>query len=213
MAKTSTKPRFVKKEAITFAFNIAKQNILFFLGIFVVWAFITIASSAIQGSINRSGSFLLSFLFSLVMWVINSIFSMGVINITLKFVDKKKPSLKDLYYTQKLFNYILASILRGLIILGGFILLIVPGIILAVKLQFAEYLVVDRKLNYDAALRGSWKMTKGVKWNLFLLGILLFLINLLGLLCLAVGLLVTVPLAMVAEAYVYRKLLSQTALK
>jgi uncharacterized membrane protein len=213
MAKNSKHPRFVKKEAISFGFNIAKKNILFFLGLFVIWAFFTIITSAIRDSLIVQRQILFSFIFSLLVWVVGIILSMGFINITLEFVDGKKPAFKDLYYTTKLFNYIVASIIKGVIVVFGLLLLIIPGIIFAIKLQFTGYLIVDKKLDFADALKGSWEITKGAKWNLFLLAVLLGLINILGLLCLLVGLLISVPLAMVAEAYVYRKLLSQTNLK
>lgn len=201
---------FSKKEAINFGFKIAKENVFFFLSVFVVWALITIVTSGIQGSLNANKQPLLSFIFSLLMWVVNSIISMGIINIYLKFVDGKKPNLKDIFYTKKLFNYILASIVRTLIIVIGFLLFIIPGIIFSIKLQYSEYLIVDKQKDAVDSLKGSWEMTKGVKWNLFLFGILLGLINILGVLALLVGLLITVPLSLVANAYVYRKLYSQT---
>ena len=211
--KTPHKHNFVKREAIDFGFNIAKGNIVFFFGVAVVWALVTIISSSIQGALNADKQFSLSFLFSLLMWVVSSIISMGIINICLEFVDNKEPEIKDIYYTQKIFNFILASIIKSVIVIVGFILLIVPGVIFSIKLQFAEYLIVDKKFDAIDALKGSWEMTKGVKTNLFIFSILLGLINILGLLCLVVGLFVTIPLSMVATAYVYRKLLSQTDLK
>ena len=210
---TSGNNFFSKKEAIKFGFEIAKKNIVFFLGVAVIWAFVVIISSSIQNSLNANKQFFVSFLFNLFMWVVNSIISMGIINITLKFVDKKKPKLQDIYYTQKVFNYILASIIRSVIVIFGFILFIIPGIIFSIKLQYAEYLIVDKKLDAVDSIKKSWEMTKGVKWNLFLLGILLGLINILGLLCVFVGLLITIPLSMVANAYVYRKLLGRANLK
>jgi len=205
--------KFVKREAINFGFNVAKNNILFFFGVAVVWALVTIISSSVRGVLNADKQFFFSFLFSLLMWVVSSIVSMGIINISLEFVNNKEPELKDIYYTQKVFNFILASIIKTVIIAVGIILLIVPGIIFAIKLQFAEYLIVDKKLDAIDSLKGSWEMTKGVKVNLFIFSILLGLINVLGLLCLVVGLFVTIPLTMIATAYVYRKLLSQTNLK
>ncbi len=212
--KESTKITvFSKKEAINFGFEVSKENVLFFLSLFVVWAFVAIISSSIQNALNANKQVIISFIFSLAMWVVNSIISMGFINIALEFVDKKKPELKDIYFTKKIFNYILASSLRTIITVFGFILFIVPGIILSIKLQYSQYLIVDKGFGVVDSLKGSWEMTKGVKWNLFLLGLLLGLINILGLLCLLVGLLITVPLTMLAEAYVYRKLLAQVNLK
>ena len=211
--ETPQKRNFVKREAIDFGFNVAKQNILFFLGIFVIWAFATIISSTVRGSLDDNRQFLISFLFSLLMWVVSSIISMGIINISLMFAENKKPELKDIFYTQKVFNFILMSIIRTIIVIGGFILFIVPGIILSIKFSFADYLIVDKKLDAIASLKKSWEITKGVKANLFIFRILLGLINVVGFLCLLLGLLVTVPLTMVASAYVYKKLLSQTNLK
>ena len=64
--RTSTKPHFSKKEAISFGFEYGQQNILFFFGYIYVCAFITIASSAIQGSINAKRRCYYLCLFSLV---------------------------------------------------------------------------------------------------------------------------------------------------
>lgn len=204
---------FSKKEAIDFGFKTAKENIIFFIGLFVIWAVITILTSSIQSTLTAGRQPLISFLFTLITWIINSVVSMGLVNITLKFVDNKKPDFKDIYYVTKLFNYILASVIRSLIVLVGFVLLIIPGIIFSIKLQFVGYFIVDKKMDAVDSIKASWEITKGVKWNLFLLGILLGLINVLGFLCLLIGLVITVPLSMVAEAYVYRKLLSQSTFK
>lgn len=211
--KNLSKRHFSKKEAIKFGWDVAKKNILFFLAVGVVWAFITIISQALQTSLNSENQFLASFLVSIVMWIVGSIISMGVIYISLQFVDKKKPEVKDVFYTKNLFNFILASIMKMIIIVFGYLLLIIPGIIFSIKLQYSEYLIVDKGMDAVDSLKGSWELTKGVKWNIFLFGILLGLINILGFLALLVGLLVTIPLSMVANAYVYRKLLAQTNLK
>lgn len=204
----SKKHHFSKKEAIKFGFNVAKSNIAFFLSVFVVWAFVTFISSAFQNFLNANKQPFLSFIFSLLIWVVNSIIAMGIINICLKFVEGKKPKLKDIYYTKKLFNFILASIIRGVIVIVGLILFIIPGIIFSIKLQYSEYLIVDKQLDAVDSIKKSWQMTKGIKWNLFLLGLLLGLINILGILALLVGTLITVPLTLLANAYVYKKLSS-----
>lgn len=204
---------FSKKEAIDFGFKIAKKNVLFFLSVFVVWALVTFISSGFQNSLNASRQPLLSFVFRLIFWVLNSIIAMGIINISLKFVEGKTPKLKEIFYTKNLFNFIIASILRTVIIIAGLIFFIVPGIIFSIKLQFSEYLIVDKNVDAIDSIKQSWEMTKGVKWNLFLLGILLGFINVLGILALLVGTLITVPLTLVANVYVYRKLYSQINLK
>jgi uncharacterized membrane protein len=123
----------------------------------------------------------------------------------------KKPKLQIFFLLIHLFfKYLIGDILYGLIIIGGLILLIIPGIIWAIQFQFFGYLIIDKGLGPIEALKKSSKITKGAKWDLFLLGILLVLINILGALALLVGLFATIPTTMIANAFVYRKLLSQT---
>jgi uncharacterized membrane protein len=151
-----------------------------------------------------------AFLFWIVQTVLDLVIGIGLVSIALKFIDKKKPQYKDLFYYKPIINYFLASLLTGLIVIGGLILLIIPGIYFAFRLKFAAYLVIDKNLGPVEAIKKSWKMTKGNVWNLFFFGILLGLINILGFICLLVGLFITVPLSMLATAFVYRKLLLQS---
>jgi uncharacterized membrane protein len=89
--------------------------------------------------------------------------------------------------------------------------LIVPGIIWAIKYFPMLYLVVDKGKGPAEAFSESATLTQGVKGQLFLLGILFFFINLLGFTALFVGLLVTVPMTMLASAYIYRHLLGRAS--
>jgi len=134
----------------------------------------------------------------------------GVNQIALRFCDGEKGEFADLFSCFPLFfKYLFGSILYRLIVLGGIILLIIPGIIWAIKFQFFSYFIVDKGLGPIESLKRSSAITRGAKWDLFLFGLLLGLINLLGAICLFIGLFATVPTAMVAMAFVYRKLLAQ----
>ncbi len=204
-----THKHFSKSEAIRYGFEKAKQHLFFFIVLFLIW----IVVSALYGGLNvlfltqvgSEGSFLTS----LINWIFSSILTLGMISIALKIVENKKPEYKDLFFLdwKLLFVYIISNLARGLAIVIGLILFIIPGIIIAIKLQFLEYLIVDKKMGFEA-FNKSWEMTKGVKWNLFVFGILLLLINILGVLALFVGLFVTLPLSLIATAFVYRKLVS-----
>ena len=48
-----------------------------------------------------------------------------------------------------------------------------------------------------------------MKWDLFVFGLLLIGLNIVGALALLIGLLITIPTTMIAVASVYRKLLDQ----
>jgi len=151
-----------------------------------------------------------AFLFWIVQTVLDLIIGIGIIKIAIEFIDKKVPEYKDLFYYQPIVNYFIVALLTGLIVVVGLILLIIPGIYFGLRLKFAVYLVIDKNLGPVEAIKKSWKMTKGNVWNLFFFGFLLGLINILGFLCLIIGLFITVPLSMLATAFVYRKLLLQS---
>lgn len=204
------KPKFSKKEAIKFGFALTKKNLLFFIGIFIVVAVFSILSSSLKNIVNPQKEPLVYFLLYIVLFVINLVIGIGVTKIALEFVDGKKPKFTDLFYLRPAVNYFIASFIQGIITVIGFILLIIPGIIFSIRLSYVSYLIVDKNFGPIEAIKTSWKITKGNIWNLFFFGILLGLINILGLLCLIIGLFVTVPLTMLATAFVYRKLLLQS---
>ena len=202
------KPQFSKKEAIKFGFAIAKSHILFFIGVLIIVVLVSAIRSALRTEVQKAALVYLAL--TLVQYVVNTIVAMGLIKISLEFVAKRKPKIRDIVYYKPIVKYALASIASGFIVFVGFILLILPGIIFAERLQFATYLIVDKNLGPIEALKTSWKLTHGNTWNLFFFGLLLGLINILGVLCLVVGLFITVPLGMVATTFVYRKLLLQS---
>lgn len=92
------------------------------------------------------------------------------------------------------------------IIIGGLgmILLVWLGIWYYLSFQFATLAVLDQGISAWAGLSYSWQTTKGHKGQLFLLMISLGFINLFGLICLFVGLLMTLPTTWIAKVYAYR---------
>ncbi len=133
---------------------------------------------------------------------------------SLSFVTKGSFSYDDVFasFTLKDFSYfICALLLVGLAVLGGLILLIIPGIVVMVRLFFVQFVTVEKKLTPRQSLKESIRITKGARWKIFWFIIVSLLINLLGLICLVVGLLYTVPLTQLAKAILYKKLSEQSA--
>jgi uncharacterized membrane protein len=202
--------KFSKKEAIQFGWDIMKNNLGFFISMLIVICLIYFAEIFISHSLEQNAS-LLSYIIDIVSWILNIVIGMGTIKIALKFCDNEQPKLSDLFSCFPLvFNALIGWIIYGIIALCGFILLIIPGIIWAIKFYFFIYFVVDKGLAPVEALKKSAVVTKGAKWDLFWFGWLVALINLLGAICLLIGLFATIPTTMVAYAYVYRKLLTET---
>ena len=82
---------------------------------------------------------------------------------------------------KKVLSFFWVSFLKSLIILGGFLLFIIPGIIWAVKYGFAPLAVILENRKGISALRRSAELTKGYRWPIFkreiLLGYLQFIIQ------------------------------------
>lgn len=75
----------------------------------------------------------------------------------------KKPDLSELFKDGKkyFFRMIGVGILSGLIILGGFILLIIPGFIAITRLIMSPYHLVDKDLGVVESLKQSNEQAKG----------------------------------------------------
>lgn len=88
----------------------------------------------------------------------------------------------------------------------------IPGIILAIKLFFFDYFIVDQDLGAVESLKASFRLTKGRLLKLLAFFLAVVLINFGGVLLLGIGLLFTMPVSFLATAYVYKKLLERKSL-
>jgi uncharacterized membrane protein len=84
-------------------------------------------------------------------------------------------------------NIILAHLLTFAVIGLGFVLFIIPGIIIACRLVFVPYLVMDKKLDAIPAVEKSWQMTRGYGWKIFWMALIGFLLFIVGLALMFVG--------------------------
>jgi hypothetical protein len=209
--------KFSKKEALSYGFNTFKSNVGFFVGLVAIVFAIYFIERLITRNIQPGapmGLLAVAFVIGLGFWLIERTLDLGLIRVGLKYADGAKGSLQDLPASfptiwgpsWTFWKYVAGLILYGLIVLGGLILLIVPGIIWGIQFQFFAYYILTEGCSPVEALKKSAAITKGSKVNLFLFGLLMALVNLAGLLCLVVGLVVTVPTTLVAMAYVFRKL-------
>jgi uncharacterized membrane protein len=111
-----------------------------------------------------------------------------------------------LWHPRPFWKYLGLSILLAIVVGVGLALLIVPGIILLLMFMFSTFIVIERSLGPIDAMSESRRLTRGHKWQLLGFVGLLFLINLLGLLALIVGILVSIPVSALAFVHAYRAL-------
>jgi uncharacterized membrane protein len=83
-------------------------------------------------------------------------------------------------FKENYLHIVLANLLMAALIMLGFIFCIIPGIIVACRLAFVTYLVMDKKLDPIIAIEESWRMTKGYGWTIFGMAIVSFFIFIAG---------------------------------
>jgi uncharacterized membrane protein len=115
------------------------------------------------------------------------------------------PDVADLFvaFRGDYWQAVLTSILLHAAIAIGTMLLVVPGIIAAVRLSWAPYLVIEEKVDAVAALRESWERTRGHGWTIFGIWLLAIPILLGGVILLVVGLIPALMWVQLANACYY----------
>jgi hypothetical protein len=104
--------------------------------------------------------------------IINSAISLALFKIGLGYLDCHQLSRTGLYDSGEfLLKYIAASLLFGIMVYAGFMLLIVPGVYVLLTYSFYGLEMVDRNLGPIAALKRSAEITSGAKWGMFNLGL------------------------------------------
>lgn len=121
------------------------------------------------------------------------------------------PDLKLLFdgFRKKYLNIVLANLIMFALIGLGFIMLIIPGIIIACRLVFVPYLVMDKDLDPMQAVERSWQLTKGHGWKVFWMAILSFFIAIAGLIVFFVGIIISIIWIHAAFATLYQSVLNE----
>lgn len=106
--------------------------------------------------------------------------------------------------------YLIITIIFSLMIAVGCIFCIIPGVFLAVRFGFAPLIAaLHPERSFGDCFEQSWDITKGNFWNLFLLGIVAFALNILGLICCCVGIFVTSIITIFIYIIAYRTLANE----
>lgn len=95
----------------------------------------------------------------------------------------------------KFWPLLMLSLLMGVVILLGFLLLIIPGLYFSISYLFAHLFVYFYDIPPGEAISLSRKMVSGNFMQILWIWLLLVGLNFLGALALGVGLLVTVPVS------------------
>ena len=182
-------------EAYAQAWDVLKRCFLELLLLAIVWALLSAPSGWFRESLLGTAYHVL---------VLGPV-GFGGMYAFLRAVRGGTPEIGDLFvaFRGDYVQAVLASLLMGILISIGFVLLVIPGFIAIVRLAWVPYLVTDEHLDAVGAVRESWERTRGHGWTIFGIFLLAIPIVLVGLVLLVVGVIPALMLAQLASAALY----------
>ncbi len=196
---------FSSKELIKNAWQIYKAHALSLIVIYttvlaVLWFVRNIFPQIIQ--LPQAYGWLLA----LANFLVQAFLGLGIVYMALKIETHRAPSWRDFSArVDSFFQFAFLLFVISLLFYGGLYFGILPGILLLPFVVLAPYIFVTEKLGIFAALKRSVQLSKGYRLQIIFFELLLFAIIFLSGFTL-VGLLVSVPLAYLANAELYQAL-------
>jgi hypothetical protein len=207
---------FTIKEVLGYGWEMTKKHFWVFAGalllsfaIGMMFGFIdTMINPIPEGELYAPFS-ISSLLINIVSMAISFIISFNLLKMVFAAIDGHMVKFADIFQSidaKRFVNWIVAALVYGMAVGLGFILFIIPGIYIAVRFMFVQYLILDKNMGIKEAFAMSTEMTEGIKWNLIGLSIASGLLCLAGLILLLVGFIPASITVYFAVAYLYRKL-------
>ncbi len=208
------------KEILKESWKQTKSNYKFLIPLFLLVLVVSFA-------LNLDGDDTFS-IFGIISLLVSPVIYYAVTNSSLKISRGEKVGFKSLFndLTKKRYiSFLLVSVVVGLVfvllagvsiflmsfspLFGGLISLILT-VLLAVTLIgvifFPYYRLIDVRSNFWVAIKDSINLAKGSRLFLIKFIIVASLLNLLGVIALGIGLLITIPVSSIAMAHIYDKL-------
>ena len=217
---------FSREKILLSAWKIVRDNLVFFIGFML---FVSLINIAPELMIRKYYNLLaedktLSLIVQGILFIIQLIVGYLIVKIPLLTIDGLEINKENILPSSRTFySYTIGSAIYGigivlLIMMMGMsgsigIVFIFPLIFLILKFQFVNFIIIDKKTNVISAFRISNEVTKDELMELFLFIILLFLINLLGAFVFLIGLLLTLPVSIIAIALIYRELIKKVSIE
>lgn len=190
---------------LTYVAGLALLSILFYV-LLIGTAVTTLDPET--GTVSTAGGFAFgigTFVFVAIIAVLGFLVQAVVVNVSLLVTRGKKLEFADFFRFPNLGNVLLAALLIGLAV-GILSITFVGGIVFAFFAQFTLYYVIDKNLGVLDAFKASFTVVSRNLGTVVLLFLGVYAAQIVGTLLCYVGLLVALPVAQIATAYVYRRL-------
>jgi len=173
------------------------------------------AVMAITGEVNQPGEITptmvgVSIFENLVNQLVSIWFTIGAIRVMLQISRNQPPNLGLLLQSAPFFiRTCLATLLFGILVVGGMILFIVPGIYIILTYWNYTYFIVDRNCGVIEAFRLAKVHASGNRLSIFVIGLIISGLGFLGVLACCLGWIATTPYCLLLLVITYLSMTGQ----
>ncbi|HJR90367.1 MAG TPA: hypothetical protein VJ782_09450 [Aeromicrobium sp.] len=217
-APPSSAQGFSAPEAITWGWRKFSENVgavilamLTMLAITLIIGFLGAAmgggfsaQSPMQGPLQFESAGVGQFLAQLIQSVVGIFLGGVAAKAALEVTEGKPFDFFGAFGKVDLVQLLIAGVLVGIATLIGFVLLVIPGLIVMFLTYFTTYAIVDEGKSAIDGIKHSVKLISDNVGDSLVLAILNILVVIAGAIALCVGLLVAIPVTIFATAYAYR---------
>lgn len=198
-------PKFTISNVFTRAWKCTKSQLWILVGLLVGYIIIsfTLSMFAMPVQHSRIGTGVVR----VVSAIIGLVFSLGYTKNMFQALDGIEPQFSAYgQQSAKILTYFLASLLMTVVVGIGLCVFIIPGIYLALRLQFYQAFIVEENAGILQSLKRSWAITEGQTWPLFLLSLSMLGILTIGFILFVVGILFAIPVIYMMYGETFRRL-------
>ena len=199
---------FPIRKTLREVWQIFKNHWMFFIAISMVTLLVNVFFNRLQewNSLYEIPALLCTAFFSIVWGFVWS--KVSLLTVYKKEDELELSNLRNFLPTGKQFCQVVGIALYvGVILLGGFILFIIPGFYFMVRLGFSNLIFVDKGLSIKESVKYSWNITKGARfWTILLVLMIAISFITIGALVVGVGIVITYPIVMMLVAHLYKAL-------
>ncbi|HXI53142.1 MAG TPA: hypothetical protein VNH84_16615, partial [Candidatus Saccharimonadales bacterium] len=136
----------------------------------------------------------------------------GLFSYYLKRIRGQQAELGDAFsgFSANFLQLLLGFLVSSVLVTVGMMFCVLPGIYLGIAWQLTPVITADKGIGFWDAMEVSRKVLTRNWWGMFALALVCVLMNICGLICCIIGLFITIPLTLIALAYVYEDLFGQS---
>lgn len=186
--------------ALSYGWQKFQQNV----GPLLIAVLIPVAVQAVLSIIGRAvvHSLFVGFIFQIIGIALSAAAGLGIYRVALQITAGEPADIGKAFEYDRWGEWIIFSIIFGLMVGIGLVLCIVPGLLVLAFFGLAPFFFIDKRMSLGEALTASRMavQTKGLAFPV----LLSIVVGFLGIILCFVGVLITEPIAYVAVAFLYR---------